>query len=289
MLGVGLANLATFVWATNAIIGRWIRNDIAPLTVSASRVLLAAAILAFILRRRLIGDFRLLRKDWIWIGAMALTGVIGFTPVYYLGLRYTSAANGVLIQGLAPLITAVLAGWIISEPASRKQKIGAIIGLIGVAGLISGGDLSFWASYQANAGDLWILLAAFLWALYSVLVRRVTAHRPPMVAAALPLILGLPVLIALAVVELQHFPANIRPATVLALIYCGLVPTLVGVWSWVSSIRILGAGGAMVFYNTLPLYGVVLAVILLGERLSAGQIGFGAIIIGGAFWSSWER
>ena len=69
---------------------------------------------------------------------MGLTGVVGFGPLLYLGLRYSTAVNSSLIQGFSPLIIALIAGLIIQESVSRRQLVSAISGLIGVAGLISG-------------------------------------------------------------------------------------------------------------------------------------------------------
>jgi drug/metabolite transporter (DMT)-like permease len=217
---------------------------------------------------------------------MGLAGVVCFSPLLYLGLHYSTAINGSLIQGFSPLITALIAGWIIQEPVSRRQMAGALLGLIGVAGLISGGSLTFLLHLNINLGDLLFVAAAMLWAFYSVFGRRVMRFRSTVSATALSSLLGLPLLAVMAVFELSYLPPNLRVETIAAIAHICIVPTIVGFWSWNRAVQALGAGGAMVFYNTLPLYGVLLGAIFLGEPLDLMHIFFGGLILGGGLWGS---
>jgi drug/metabolite transporter (DMT)-like permease len=204
----------------------------------------------------------------------------------YLGLRYSTAVNCSLIQGFSPLITALLAGWIIQEPVSRRQMGGAALGLIGVMGLISGGSFTFLFHFEFNPGDLILLAAAVAWAFYSIFGRRVMRHRSPVAATALSNFLGLPLLVAAAVFELTYIPLNLRTETIAAIIHICIAPTIVGYWAWNKAVQTLGAGGAMVFYNTLPLYGVILGAVFLDEPLDQTHIIFGGLILGGGLWAT---
>jgi drug/metabolite transporter (DMT)-like permease len=218
---------------------------------------------------------------------MGLMGVLGFSPLLYLGLRYSTAANSSLIQGFSPLITAMIAGVIIAEPASPRQKLGALVGLVGVAGLISGGSPTALLALTFNPGDLIFLGAAVTWALYSVLARRVMRGRSALSATLLSNLTALPLLIAAATVELAFVPVNLRWQTIAAIAHICLVPTIVGYWCWNRSVQLLGAGGAMVHYNTLPLYGVILGAALLAEPLGWPHLVFGGLIVAGGLWGSW--
>ncbi|MGD2178724.1 MAG: DMT family transporter, partial [Anaerolineae bacterium] len=141
--GVGLVNLATLTWASNMTLGRWLRDDIGPLTLAASRFLIASTCLAALLWRRPRAERQLKEDRWLLVG-MALTGVVAFTPTLYLGLQHTTAVNATLINGMGPLITGVLAGLLIGERMSHRQIGGAALGLVGVIALISEGRLRFW-------------------------------------------------------------------------------------------------------------------------------------------------
>ena len=283
--GVVLVNLATISWATNAVLGRWLRADIGPVTLTTLRFTAATMFFGLLLRGRPAEERRFGKDKW-WILAMGLAGVVGFSPLLYLGLRHSTAVNCSLIQGFSPLITALIAGLIIQESVSRRQLVGAVLGLIGVAGLISGGSLRFLLRLQLNPGDLILLAASVVWAFYSVFGRRVMRNRSPVSATALSNFLGLPLLVVATVFELKHIPLNLRPETIAAIIHICIVPTIIGYWAWNRAVRVLGAGGAMVFYNTLPLYGVLLGSTLLSEPFGMAHLFSGGLILGGGLWAT---
>lgn len=286
--GIGLVNLATLTWATNMVLGRWLRDDIGPLTLAAARFLTASLLFAVLLRRQPPEERRLGQDRWLLLG-MALSGVTIFPATLYLGLRFTTAVNATLINGLAPLITGVLAALLIREPMSVRQVVGAVVGLIGVVALLSGGSLRFWEAISSNQGDLIVLGAVTLWGLYSVLGRRVMRHRSALSATALSAFLGLPLLLLAAAWEIRTFPINVSTKLLLAILYIGAAPTVVGFLSWNAGVRRLGPSGAMVFYNTLPLYGALLGYLLLNEPIGLPHLLGGALIIGGGLWAARGR
>ena len=278
-------NLATLCWATNAVLGRWLRDDIGPLTLTTLRFTAATAFFGILLRNRPAQERRYGTDKW-WILGMGLAGVVGFSPLLYLGLRYSTAVNSSLIQGFSPLITALIAGLIIHEPVTRRQLVGAVLGLVGVAGLLSGGSFTFLLRLQFNPGDLILLASAVVWAFYAVFGRRVMRNRSPIAAMALSNFISLPLIAAAAAFEVQHIPLNLRMETIAAIVHICIVPTLIGYWSWNRGVTTLGAGGAMVFYNTLPLYGAVLGAALLGEPLGLIHFVFGGLIVAGGLWAT---
>jgi drug/metabolite transporter (DMT)-like permease len=111
-------------------------------------------------------------------------------------------------------------------------------------------------------------------------------HRSPVAALALSSLLALPLLVAAAAFEIAYVPPNLRTETIAAIIHICVIPTIFGYWCWNRAVQALGAGGAMVFYNTLPLYGAMLGAIFLGEALQAVHIIFGGLIIGGGLWAT---
>jgi drug/metabolite transporter (DMT)-like permease len=288
MAGIGLVNLATLTWATNMILGRRLRDDIGPLTLAAARFLIAALLYGALLQRRPLPERRLGQDRWPLL-EMALSGVVIFAPMLYLGLRFTSAVNATLINGLGPLITGLLAALLIREPMSRRQVTGAILGLAGVMVLISGGSLALWEALRGNVGDLIVLGAVALWGLYSVLGRQVMRQRSALSATALSAFLGLPLLLPAAAWEMQTFPVKARPELILAVLYIGVVPTVVGFLSWNAGVRRLGPSGAMVFYNTLPLYGALLGYLFLEESVGLAHLLGGVLIVGGGLWAGRGR
>jgi drug/metabolite transporter (DMT)-like permease len=266
-------------------LGRWLRDDIGPLTLAAARFLIASSFLVLLLQRQPPEQRRLGKDRWLVVG-MALSGVVVFTPTLYLGLQHTTTVNATLINGMGPLITGVLAALLIGERMSGRQIGGAVLGLMGVIVLISGGRIRFCQALGGSTGDLIVLGAVTLWALYSVLGRRVMRHRSALSASAFSAILGLPLLLLAAIWEMQTTGPPVTPRLVLPLLYIGAAPGVVGFLSWNAGVRRLGASGAMVFYNTLPLYGALLGYLFLGEAIGLSHLLGGGLIVGGGLWAA---
>ncbi len=285
IVGIGFVNLATLVWASNMVIGRLLKDSIGPITVSAARFFIAAVIFAILLRRQ-PPEERRMGKDGILLAAMAITGVVLFSPVLYLGLHYTTAVNSTIINGLAPLLTGLFAAWFIREPMSGRQISGAVAALIGVLFLISGGSLSFWKTAEFNKGDFLILVAVAIWGLYSVISTKVMRNRSSISATAFSTFIGLPILCLFAIWELRSIPVNLDLNLILIITYLGIVPAAVGFYAWNAGVARLGPSGAMVFYNTLPLYGALLGYLFLGEPIGLPHVVGGLLIAGGGIWAA---
>ncbi|HWR45623.1 DMT family transporter [Sporomusa sp.] len=285
IIGIGYVNLATLVWASNMVFGRLLKDFIGPITISSARFFIASLIFAIILRRQPPAERQIGKDCWL-LAAMALTGIVLFSPILYWGLHYTTAVNSTIINGLAPLLTGLFATWFIKEPMSKRQICGAILALIGVLYLISGGALSFWKTAQFNRGDLIILIAVAIWGLYSVISSRVMRYRSSISATAFSTFIGLPVLCLFAVGELQQIPVILDARLILITIYLGIVPAAIGFYAWNAGVARLGPSGAMVFYNTLPLYGALLGSLFLDEPIGTPHIIGGLLIISGGIWAA---
>ena len=107
-------------------------------------------------------------------------------------------------------------------------------------------------------------------------------HRSPLSTTALTVLLGVPFLLLGATWELQKIPISLNFWVILALLFIGIGATFMGVLSWNAGVRRLGSSGAMAFYNTLPLYGILMSYLLLNESIRAYHfIGGGFILVGG--------
>jgi drug/metabolite transporter (DMT)-like permease len=293
LAGIAFVNLATLTWATNIALGRWMRHDIGPITLAAGRYVVASALLALLVAREPRARDRTpapataapRRERWPLI-AMALTGVALFAPTLYLGLRFTTSVNATLINSFAPLITGVLSGVLIGEAMSRRQVAGALAGLAGVLVLISGGSLAVLRSVGVNWGDLLIVVAATFWSLYSVFGRRAMRRYSVLQVTAWSSILGMPLLVAAAAWEMQTLAPAVSARLILLIVYIAVVPSVGGILAWNAGVRRLGASGAMVFYNTLPVYGALIGYLFLGEAIGLTHLVGGALIAGGGLWAA---
>ena len=206
-----LVNLCTLLWATNFALGRLLRDDIGPFTLTAARFTVAGMIFTVLLLRRPPAE-RKPGRYWPHLLAMGVTGVFGFGSLLYAGLRFTTATNAALINGTGPLVIGLLAALTLRERFGRRQLIGALISLAGVAVIVSGGSWETLAHLRLNAGDLLVLAAVATWGIYSVLSRIVSRERSALAITALSTWFGLPLLWPAAASGMARPSAQLDPA-----------------------------------------------------------------------------
>jgi drug/metabolite transporter (DMT)-like permease len=281
-------NLSCVMWAGNFVLARSLRDEVGPLMLTISRFVVASLFYAVILGRSVVRE-RLLLKDWALLAAMTLTGVLGFPLLLYQGLQFTTATNAVLINATSPLMTAGLAAILIKERLFPRHVLGGVITFFGVALIVSGGSFERLQRWHVNVGDLYVLLAAGLWGLYSVISRWATRSRSVFSVTAISTWMALPLFLGAAAVGWEPTPTNWNWYLVLAVVYIGIFPSGVAFLSWNEGVRRVGANRAMVFYNMLPVYGAILGVILLGESLGAEHFIGGGLILTGSLMAIWPE
>src|SRR5579859_4408162 len=164
--------LANLFWAGNWVLGRALRDVFDPVALNFWRWFLAALALAPFALPRLTGKGALVRRHAPLLFALALTGVVLFQSLVYLGLRTTTAVNAVLLNSSGPLFM-LLCSWILErERATSGQIAGMLVSFAGVAVILSRGDLANLLQLRFHPGDAWILVAMPIWGVYSVLLKR---------------------------------------------------------------------------------------------------------------------
>jgi drug/metabolite transporter (DMT)-like permease len=281
-----LVNLSCLLWGTNYALGRLLRDEIGPFTLTFSRFAVASALFAYLIRR-LPREEQRPGKAWPLLAGMGVTGVFGFNSLLYSGLRTTTAANAALISGTGPLVIGICAALLLHEPFTGRGAIGALVSLLGVAVIASGGSLANMLRFQLNPGDVLVFGAILSWGIYSVLSRVATRSRSALSASALSTFFGLPLLLVAALAELPTRPVDASPALLAAIIYIGIFPSVVAYLSWNEGVRRVGPAKATAFFNMLPVFGALFGVLLLDEPFGWSQLVGGAmIILGGLFAAS---
>ncbi len=279
-------NLSCLMWASNVVLGRILREEVGPFTLTASRFVVASLFYAVVLGRFVVKE-RLLLRNWTLLVGMALTGVLGFPLLLYRGLQLTTATDAVLINATGPLVTAGLAAILLKERLFPRHVLGGLLSFLGVALIVSGSSLERLRQWHVNVGDLYVLLAVVLWGLYSVISRKATRLRTVFSVTAISTWMALPLFLGGATVGWQPTTANWSWHLILAVVYIGIFPSGAAFLSWNEGVRRVGANRAMVFYNMLPVYGSILGVILLGESFGVQHFIGGGLILAGSFIAIW--
>jgi drug/metabolite transporter (DMT)-like permease len=182
----------------------------------------------------------------------------------FLGLIYTDVINVGLIISLMPIITMVLAFFVLGEPMGAWQAVGAAVSFAGMIVIIVHGQLSQLLGLNFNIGELWVLLGAFGFGLYTVLLRRAIHHGSLSLAGdAAASRLGHQRLRRFRNLMGDHFTMDMRGA--LALGYCAIFGGALMYWLFNWSIEILGAAKAGLLMYLQMLFVPFFAYLILGE------------------------
>jgi drug/metabolite transporter (DMT)-like permease len=217
--------------------------------------------------------------ELLLIGGLGLALTQG---LMFIGLKYTSAINAGLILALMPIITMILARFLLGEALSLWQVVGSVLACIGMAFIIVRGDLPALLRFDFNSGDLFIVAGAFCFALYTVLLRRAKFD-----LERLPLLVVL-----LAAAAITAFPfylwevlnderTALNTAGLLALAYVAVPGGALMYYLFNWTIEALGASKAGMFLYLQTIFIAVLAYLFLGEHLYLYHIvGAGFIMAG---------
>jgi len=277
-----LLALASLFWAGNWVTGRALREDFGPLGLTFWRWLMALAVLGPFVWPAVREKEPLLRRHWRLIAMLSLLGVVLFQTFVYVGLRSTTAINAVLLNSTIPLFIMACAWLMDRERATARQWLGLILSFAGIVAIVTRGEPARIAELDVHAGDLWILAAMPVWALYSVLLKR----KPPELGG-MPLVFvlaagGLCFLLPAYLLEMQWLPQRMPgPEAVAGVVYIGLFASIAALACWNAGVAAVGANIAGFTVHLLPLFGTVLAILFLGESLHVFHVaGFAAILAG---------
>ena len=216
---------------------------------------------------------------------MALLGLTGVTLYYVtsnLALYYASASQGALVQSAIPAVTAVLAALVLKERLARRQWVGIGLSVLGVL-LVAAAAPASNEGRNPLLGAALMAGAVLVWAVYTVLAKQ-AAQADPFLLTAYSAVLGTLCLAPIALFELrgQPLPA-LGAADWLRLAYLGTLSSAFGYFLYNRSLAQLDAGQTASFVNLLPIAGVAIAVIFLGEHVLPLQLVGGAVVLAGVW------
>jgi len=260
--------VAVLCWAGNFVVGRVVHTDIPPITLTFWRWAVAGVALLPFAAGPLWACRSVALKHWRLLLVLASTGVVLFHVLVYASLRSTTATNAVLIMATFPVIVPIISLVLDGVGVTRRQAFGIAISLVGVAVVVVRADPAVLADFRPAPGDLVMLLAVPMWALYTVLLRRLPATLPPLAMLLAVTAIGLALLLPAYVWEfLTMGGIALRPANVVSIAYVGLFASVIAYICWNRAVVQVGANKAGLFIHLMPVFSTLLAILFLGEVL----------------------
>ena len=271
--------LAALFWSGNFIAGRALSGHIDPVTLNFTRWLIAIILLVPFVWRDMRTSAAVVRREWRLILGLGATGIAAFHTMTYLALQTTTATNALLILSLAPIAILAGAAMLGLERPNRRQLAGAITSIVGAGILITRGKLATIHNTTFVVGDLWMLVSVAIWASYSLLLRRRPADLLPNVALAASIAAGLIFLIPFLLLGSRtNLTAFASLPTLAGIGYVAVFASIFSFMFWSYGVSRLGPSRSGQFILLMPVFGAVLAAILLGERPAPVEI-VGALLV----------
>src|SRR4029434_4742910 len=153
------------------------------------------------------------------------------------------------------------------------QWSGAAASVLGVLLVITRGQLGGLQTADLHSGDFITLLSLCSWAVYTVYGKRVLASYSPLLATTAAYMMGTLLILPTAALTAPLFPAP-RLASLPAwsiVVYQGILGAIAHIW-WYEAVLVVGPSQAAIFTNLQPIIGIVLAPLLLGERIGIWHV-----------------
>jgi len=275
--------LTTLFWGGTAVAGKLVIQDVPPLTAGVLRFGLTALLLLVLFRSDLPAPLTLRTRDrWllVWIG---IFGTFLNHVFFFLALSYAPAAHGALIPSTtSPVWTMLLAARRGQERLSWVQGAGILLCLVGVVLVVHPARLLTGEGLGVLLGDALFILGGLAWGIYSYLSAVAMRRLSPATTLAFGMVVGTLCLLPTALIERPWATLRItHPSAWVALALLVLACTLLAYLWWNVALARVGAGRTAIFTNLVPLFGILLAWLLLGERLTAIQLVGGLLAVAG--------
>jgi drug/metabolite transporter (DMT)-like permease len=262
------------LWALNATVTRYVlTHGFHPLAYATTRYA-AATILFWLFTWRREGSFRIARRDWRYVAGAA--GMIFLNQLCFIyAVDKTTAATVTLFLGMTPIFIGVITTVVGFEQMGRGFWIATIVSIVGVTFVATGSG-----GFSGHLfGDGLAVLTALTWGAYSVAIAPMMRRYSPFRISSLVLAIGwVPIfLIGLPQTTSQSFHFSTLMWVCFAFAVIG--PLFLTNILWFTAIAKVGPSRASLFSNMQPAFGVVFALVLLGEHLTRWEVVGGVLII----------
>jgi len=274
---------AALFWGGNWAIARWIQYQVPPQTLGLLRWGVAAVLLAPLALPATLRAWPAIRREWWRLAVLGLIGVTGFSALSYTGLSYTTSINGSLLNSAAPVFLLLFSAFGFGDRIGWAEALGVAVSLAGVLVIVSRGDPVALAALAVNIGDLWVLAAVLLWAVYTVLLKRWKTSLLPLVFLFVTIVVSLPLPIVTSAIELTLGGRTVEfdLTTAAVGVYLGLFPSIGAYVCWAYGVARIGPTRATHFQYLIPVFAAGLAMLMLGEEVYLFHLLGAALIIGG--------
>ncbi len=263
--GLSAGLIAASIWGGMYVVSKIVLEVVPPFTLLTMRLTLGA--LSLWIAWRFMPRTSLTQKQ-IWqsvaVGFLGYGISLGFQ---FVGTKLSTASNGALVTSATPAFVLLFAPFILNEKISAPRLSALTVASLGVLAVIDPRSADF--SSALFRGNLALLAAGLTWALYSVLVRKISSGGDLLLSSVFMLLGGLPSSALLSLHELQTQDVGLISIAVIGgILYLGIISTALAMFLWNYSFAVLPASTASLTFFAQPVVGAVLGALILGEKIT---------------------
>jgi drug/metabolite transporter (DMT)-like permease len=265
--------VAGIIWGTSFAAGKIGVDNMDPVLFSAMRYSFGGLAIFIALVAMKQFDLSVFRLKGLWIIALFNAIAMLFQNV---GMTMTSATNSVLLVDINVVFIAILAVFVLKERLNRRMVVGLLIGLVGVVEISTNGDLSaiFSGSFE---GNMLVFGAGILWAFYVVLLTR-SLNGTELLASATGAVIIETAIFLVPIMLVLTRDYSIGSTGTLAALYAGIFCTALAFVMYSVGLKHLGATMSSVILLVEIVFGILFAILLLGEMPTVAT-GIGGVMI----------
>jgi drug/metabolite transporter (DMT)-like permease len=276
--------LITILWGNSFIAIKHAVQFLTPMELTVLRFIpVAVAFAALLLPTRRASLWAMIKKDWLVLILLGLTGAVGYNIFLMTGeQRIAAGTASLIVPSLNPVLIFILSIIFLKERPTVKKVTGlslASVGLYIIVRYASGERIDF--SYLFYV--LVTLLAPLCFATYTILGKPLVARYPPlqvtggaMMAAAIPLLF---LIDGNLIAKLPTLPATVWLSIAFLSFLCTVFAFVV--WFW--ALQKMEASRVGSFTYLVPLFGVSFSQVILGESITPALVIGGAILLSGVY------
>lgn len=274
-----------FFWGGTFIAGHSLMGALPPVAAATARFGVAAFLLIAWAYKTEGGLPRLNAQQLLVTFALGATGVFLYNLCFFAALSLLPAGRTALLVSLNPIMTALMLGLVFGERLGLIRWLGIALAFVGAAIIVTRGDLTA-AVYDLSStfgqGEVYMICAVMSWAAYTIIGRYALKGLSPIAATTYAALWGLVLLTITLLLDPPDIDIHkISWLSVTAVFYLGAIGTVICFVWYYQGVKAIGASRTAIFNNLVPVFGVLLAMLLLGEPLLISMVIGGTLVIAG--------
>ncbi len=276
--------LTALFWGGTFVAGRKVAEEVPPASSAFLRFAIASVFLLALTHRL---ERRFPRPDRIHLLGLlilGLTGVSGYNIFFFKGLTIIQASRAALIIATCPIFITIASAAFFGERLSPVRLLGIVISITGAMVVISRGSATALLSGGLGLGELYIFGCVLCWTAYSIVGKPMMVRLSPLTLVAYSSVIGTLGLLPPALAEsLHHNFTDYSATSYIAIAYLGICGTVIGFTWFYQAVREIGPTRAGLFINFVPVWAIILAALLLNEKITLSLIAGTILVITGVY------